>query len=218
MTTQSELNMIENAPSRAAAHRRIDKMRLGSRVSLLVTIAVCMSACQQDNGLATTGQVAGEQDAIVEPIVDSTTVESMQAVSGKPTAPITMHYEIIGNPTVGVPVNVNVQVSSAAGPVDVSYNIVDRSALSFQQGQVQNLRLPQAENPTVQQLTVVPQREGRLYVNVSASINSAAGQMLRSMSIPIKVGSGPQQATPNGELMEGPDGETVISLPAQEDQ
>ena len=37
------------------------------------------------------------------------------------------------------------------------------------------------------------------------------------MAIPIKVGAAPTQSTPNGEVVEGPDGEAVISLPAQED-
>ena len=35
-------------------------------------------------------------------------------------------------------------------------------------------------------------------------------------AIPIKVGSAPEKTTVNGELLEGTDGETVISMPAVE--
>jgi len=40
--------------------------------------------------------------------------------------------------------------------------------------------------------------------------------MIKSMAIPIQVGSAPSQPQINGELIEGPDGETVISMPAQQ--
>jgi hypothetical protein len=68
----------------------------------------------------------------------------------------------------------------------------------------------------VQQLSVIPQREGRVYVNVSAEIPTVDGLNIRSMSIPIQVGSAPEQPADNGEMVEGPGGEVVNSLPAQE--
>ena len=141
------------------------------------------------------------------------------ASPGKPSAPISIDYEIVGSPIVGAPVLINVDVRSGAGPVTVQYNITDTSALVFQQGQVQRWEIadPAAES-AVQQLSVIPQREGRLYVNVSAEVMTPAGSMIRSMAIPIKVGAAPARATPNGEVVEGPDGEAVISLPAQESQ
>ncbi len=141
-----------------------------------------------------------------------------RASPGKPSAPISINYEIVGSPIVGVPVLINVDVRSGAGPVTVQYNITDTSALVFQQGQVQRWEIadPSAES-AVQQLSVIPQREGRLYVNVSAEVMTPSGSMIRSMAIPIKVGAAPAQATPNGEVVEGPDGEAVISLPAEQD-
>ena len=140
------------------------------------------------------------------------------ASPGKPSAPISIEYEIVGSPIVGAPVLINVDVSSGAGPVSVQYNIIDTSALVFQRGQVQQWEIsdPAAES-TFQQLSVIPQREGRLYVNVSAEVMTPSGSMIRSMAIPIKVGEAPSPTTPNGEVVEGPDGEAVISLPAQED-
>ena len=40
--------------------------------------------------------------------------------------------------------------------------------------------------------------------------------MIKTMAIPIQVGSVPEKPEINGELVEGPDGETVISMPAKE--
>lgn len=137
---------------------------------------------------------------------------------GKPTAPISMEYEIVGNPIVGAPVLINVTVHSDQGPVTVQYNIMDPSALMFQQGQVERWQIPDPAADNVQQLSVIPQREGRLYINVSAEVMTPTGSMIRSMAIPIKVGNAPRQATVNGELKEGPDGETVISMPAEQSQ
>jgi hypothetical protein len=68
----------------------------------------------------------------------------------------------------------------------------------------------------MQQVAVVPQREGRLYINVSAEVETAGGTIIKSMAIPIQVGNAPVQPQLNGELKEGPDGETVISMPAQQ--
>ena len=145
---------------------------------------------------------------------------SSPASPGKPSAPISMKYEILGNPVVGQPVAINVEVRSTSGshPVSVQYSINDSSALVFQAGQVERLHLTAGaeKSPSRQQLAVIPQREGRLYVNVSAEIQTADGVMIKSMAIPIQVGSAPAKPEINGELVEGPDGETVISMPAKE--
>lgn len=135
---------------------------------------------------------------------------------GKPTAPISIDYEVLGNPVVGQPVAINVRVSSSQGPVTVQYTINDASAVMFQEEQVEQIEIADPTIGTPQQLTVIPQREGRVYVNVSAEVQTAGGAMIRSMAIPIKVGDAPPTATINGELKEGPGGETVISMPAQE--
>jgi hypothetical protein len=139
-----------------------------------------------------------------------------RASPGKPTAPISISYEVVGNPIIGQPVLINVKVRSEEGPVSVQYGITDLSALMFQPGQVEGYQIPDPTVDTAQQLSVIPQREGRVYVNVSAEVQTPNGPMIRTMAIPIKVGAAPDEPTANGELKEGPDGETVISMPAQE--
>ncbi len=137
---------------------------------------------------------------------------------GKPSAPISIDYEVLGKPIVGLPVAINIEVHSSQdlGAVSVQYSIDDTSALLFQEGQVQRLENMEFAELASQQLAVVPQREGRLYVNVSAEVQTPGGSMIKSMAIPIQVGSSPNRPEINGELVEGPDGETVISMPAQQ--
>jgi hypothetical protein len=176
-----------------------------------VLMLIGVSACQNDGDSAATGQPAADS-AKPAPAVADVSIAS----PGKPTAPISISYEVIGNAFVGSPVSINIVVTSDRGPVNVRYSIIDSSAMMFQTGQVERLEIADPSAGSLQQLAVIPQREGRLYVNVSAEIETADGLNIRSMAIPIKVGRAPEKATINGELVEGPDGETVISMPAQE--
>ena len=145
---------------------------------------------------------------------------NIPASAGKPSAPVTIAYTVIGTPVVGQPVNINLEVSSSLGnrPVTLNYRINDARNLVFPQAQPQRVALaaPADTGRAAQQVTVIPQREGRLYLNVSAEVETDEGMMLKSMAIPIQVGSAPRQQETNGELREGPDGEVVLSMPAEE--
>lgn len=137
---------------------------------------------------------------------------------GKPSLPISIDYEVLGKAIVGLPVAINVTVRATqdTGPISVQYSIHDASAMRFQEGQVERRQYRSRSELDMQQVAVVPQREGRLYVNVSVEVQTPGGSMIKSMAIPIQVGNAPVQPQINGELKEGPDGETVISMPAQE--
>jgi hypothetical protein len=181
----------------------------------LALLLVGISACQ-DDGAST------ESSATAESAIDSASVAAQPIAilpttsRGKPTAPIDISYEVIGNAIVGSPVSINIVVTSDRGPVNVQYSIVDNSALMFQVGQVERLDIVDPSSGSVQQLAVIPQREGRVYVNVSAEIPTSNGLNIRSISIPIQVGSAPAEPTAAGEMTEGPGGEIVNSMPAQE--
>ncbi|MEX2494624.1 MAG: hypothetical protein WD448_00965, partial [Woeseia sp.] len=143
---------------------------------------------------------------------------------GKPTAPIDISYRIIGKPVVGQPLSIDLQVSSPLRDrgIDLHYRINDTRTLSFPQGQPVRVTVgslgdaPHAR----QQVTVVPQRSGRTYLNVSAEIETEGGTMIKSMAIPIHAGEGSgegsEQQPANGEPKQDADGEPVISLPADE--
>ena len=183
------------------------KRYLSNNYWLSVVATISIAACSDAS--VGTGATAKPTPAIANGVSTS---------PGKPSAPILIDYEVLGKPIVGLPVAINVRFSAAqdAGPVTVQYSINDASALLFQEGQVERLEITDLSDTSVQQVAVVPQREGRLYINVSAEVQTPGGSMIKSMAIPIQVGSTPQQPQINGELKQGPDGETVISMPAQE--
>jgi hypothetical protein len=182
-------------------------------MTLVLGLAACNTGSDNSASVESTPAAVTSKPA-------AAVIENRSASPGKPSAPISMKYEILGNPVVGQPVAINVDVRSTSGshPVSVQYSINDSSALVFQAGQVERLQVTANAEKTAsqQQLAVIPQREGRLYVNVSAEIQTADGMMIKSMAIPIQVGSAPEKPEINGELVEGPEGETVISMPAKE--
>jgi hypothetical protein len=172
-------------------------------------------------GFVLIGCQPGEGDAANDQATSRTkqTVEA-QASAGKPTAPITFDYAIIGTPVVGQPVSINLDVSSSERnrPVTLNYRINDARNLAFPEAQAQRVALAAFgdHDRVTQQVTVVPQREGRLYLNVYAEVETDEGALVKSIAIPIQVGRAPRQQESNGEPRQGPDGETVISLPAKE--
>jgi hypothetical protein len=156
--------------------------------------------------------------AVLPAHAEQTSAEGAGA-AGKPRAPIEFSYEILGNPIVGQPIAINLQVtSSQSESISVEYRIIDASSMLFAESQALRVEVtPSAEDaPARQQVIVVPQREGRLYLNVAGSIETEAGTMIRAAAIPIQVGAAPRQQQVNGELKQSAEGETVISMPAEE--
>lgn len=134
----------------------------------------------------------------------------------KPGAPYSISYRIVGTPVVGSPVTVDLRVASTRGPqpVNLSYRIIDSSALLMAESQPNGVRLePVANEDTFrQQVTVVPQREGRFYLNVSAALETDAGTNSTVIAIPIQVGGGARELTQNGEEQLDENGEAVRVL------
>jgi hypothetical protein len=189
--------------------------------------ALALSACEADDGAGGAGPAAeappAEQPdaghaAKASPAEDAADARSSP---GKPTAPITIDYEVIGTPVVGQPVSINLDVKSSVAdtPVTLSYRINDASSLAFPEAQPRRLPLGTlggGAQHASQQVTVVPQREGRAYLNVSAEVETADGTLLKSIAIPIQVGTTPGGRQANGEVVRDAEGEPVISLPADD--
>ncbi len=127
-----------------------------------------------------------------------------------------MSYRIIGTPIVGNPVTIDLRVESMLGaqPITVDYRINDAAAMSLHEAQPARVQVePVAnENFVAQRVTVVPQREGRLYLNVSASFETAEGTASTVMAVPIQVGAGGPELKENGELQVDENGEAVRVL------
>lgn len=192
-----------------------------TRVVITLLCIGALSACQ-DNGTGTSTDAASSAE---EPIAAAgKPTSSADAVidrsPGKPTAPVNIQYDIVGNPVVGQAVAINLQVSSSqpGRPVTLHYRSNDSSAMVFPESQALRIEMNAApdDSPRMQQVSVIPQREGRVFLNVSADVQTENGAMFRSMAIPIQVGAGSRKPEVNGEIRETADGEQVISMPANE--
>lgn len=149
-------------------------------------------------GTGTTGSNAYAQEAVDESAL-----------------PIAFSYEILGNPIVGQPVAINLLVySNQSEPIAVAYRILDGSSMTFPESQALEVEVtPSSEEVAAsQQITVVPQREGRLYLNVSGSIETEAGPLIRATAIPIQVSRAPRPQQVDAEV--GTDDE--LSSPADQ--
>jgi len=184
---------------------------------LIVAALALLGACGAGNG-----SVSDEERQLENATAGSSPkkADTERASPGKPTAPISINYEVVGTAIVGQPVSVNLQISStdASRPVRMQYRANDMSSFVFSEAQPEEVEIGTVRGGEFasEQVTVIPQREGRIFLNVSASVETPQGTMFRSLAVPIQVGSAPEPATVNGELKETADGETVISMPAKE--
>ena len=122
-------------------------------------------------------------------------------------------YEIIGTPVVGSPVSIDLAITSASGdePVDLAFRIPDVTALVMDAAQPSDLRRAPSSDDLVirERVTVIPQREGRLFINVSASRRSETGSRASTIAIPIHVGNIDTSIREQGEARTSDDGEST---------
>ena len=122
-------------------------------------------------------------------------------------------YEIIGTPVVGSPVSIDLAITSASGDetVDLAFRIPDATALVMDAAQPSDLRRAPSSDDLVirERVTVIPQREGRLFINVSASRSGETGSRTSTIAIPIHVGNIDTSISQQGESRTSDDGEST---------
>lgn len=181
--------------------------------------ALCLVACgdTSDDSQAANAEV---EVATSTPSV-TFTPKGDTASAGKPSGPITVAYRLIGKPVVGQPIAVDLRVMSTlkGKPVTLNYRINDTTALTLAESQPQSVTMAAGadeDGGRAQQVTVIPMREGRLYLNVSASVDTENGSMSTVTAIPIQVGDAPRTMQENGTLTTDDKGDSVRVLPASE--
>ena len=139
----------------------------------------------------------------------------------KPQGPVTISYRIIGTPIVGLAVSVDLQFASSLGtqPFRVSYRVNDPTAMQFPESQSLTVSVSPSgrEGGSAQQVTVIPLREGRIYLNVAAEFETDDGSRSTVTAIPIQVGpAAPRVILENGTVMTDENGELIRTMPAKE--
>jgi hypothetical protein len=177
-------------------------------LAIAAVTSIGLFAC---GGEETSEMATSNTDASVEAGADT-----FVSIVAKPGSPYTVNYRIIGTPIVGSPVTVELQVESNQGtqPLNLEYRINDASSMVLGESQPATVRMEFAANESAftQQVTIIPQREGRFYLNVSASFETADGTMSTITAIPIQVGTGTRELQPHGEVQLDEDGNAVRVL------
>jgi len=197
------------------ADDKVRRMYRAKKIAVFGFSVLALAACGSDKTEESSAAVAAvevtapsEKAAVSDPELGGATVT--------PGAPFKVNYRIIGTPIVGSPVTVDLSVQSLRGarPVTLDYRFADASAMVFGQSQPASVFMEPAANEAdfKQQVTVVPQREGRFYLNVSASFETENGTMSTLTAIPIQVGTGSRELTPNGEVQMDENDEAIRVL------
>jgi len=128
---------------------------------------------------------------------------------GKLSAPVTMKYSLDSKPAIGASLGLELIFATPGNaPVNVEINADEVlgaqlfSAQRIQPGEVFQLRL-------------VPQQEGRHYLNVTARLGSGAQSLARVFVIPVQVGTGTVVSSARKASMTR-DGERLIRMQAIE--
>jgi hypothetical protein len=161
----------------------------------------------------------GVADKNDEVSVQSATVKDNPAAYEPPgvaRGPFKIDYEIIGTPIVGNPVTAQLRLVSTWGPqlIHLELNINDASSMSFAEAQPQTIDLEFAanENTLLQRVSIIPQKEGRIYLNVTASFKTADGTVSTITAIPIHVGKVLNSPIEHGEIQVTEDGDEMRVL------
>lgn len=143
-----------------------------------------------------------------------------ESFTAKPQGPVSIDYRIIGTPIVGQPLAIDIEVRSLidSQPITLRYRINDSTAMELTEAQPAEVSIAptQGGEPALQQVRLVPLREGRLFLNVAASIAVEDGTVSSAIAIPIQVGAAPRQPEQNGTITTDEAGEAIHSLPASE--
>lgn len=189
------------------------------RTAFPLVAAFCLAACSEK--VAEEPASAAEVDVATTTPSVTFTPKGDAAPAGKPSGPITVAYRLIGKPVVGQPIAVDLRVKSTleGKPVTLDYRINDSTALLLAESQPQSVTMAAIagdKDDRPQQVTVIPMREGRLYLNVSASVETENGSMSTVTAIPIQVGDAPRTLQNNGTVTTDENGDAVRVLPANE--
>lgn len=199
----------------------VNKVTIMNRVKRLTALSIAIFA------LTACGSEKAEEPAIVK--VDDTNSEAdvsfksndgdLAGTTVTPGAPYRVSYAIVGTPVVGNPVTVDLQITSSSGKraISLDYRINDASSMTLAESQPARVRMEPAANEADfnQRVTIIPQREGRFYLNVSVSFETENGTMSTVTAIPIQVGTGTRELQQNGRIEQDENGEAVRVLTSE---
>jgi hypothetical protein len=186
-----------------------------SQKKLLVLVAALLA------GACSNGGDENATEPVDEPLATTAPEASFKpgpsdGQTVKLQGPVSISYKIIGAPIVGQAVAVDLQVVSNVGAqaITLTYRVNDTTAMQFPEAQPPSVSMAATNSakPQSQQVRIIPLREGRLFLNVSASIETDSGTISTVTAIPIQVGSAVRQPQENGTVTTDENGEAIRVL------
>ena len=190
-------------------------MKQAFHVFFLAVAAIAIAACGSPDAGSADSAAAGTAatPAPIQPKIDDDL-----NLTVKPQGPVRFSYRVIGTPVVGQPVTIDLVVESNVGdvPITLNYESNDTTAMSFPETQMREVSVGFVDDQKLssQQVTVIPAREGRLFLNVSATLQMESGTMRTAKAIPLQVGSAPRDLTPTVPTTTDEDGNQLREMPA----
>ncbi len=181
----------------------------------LIALVLIAAACQEVNTPNETNEFSAPNLPAEIPEVASRPSEPSRSVS----SPIGLRYEILGEPRVGVPLQIRITSRSQVVIREMALRADGDEGLSVSPSTA-NLRLAEVAvgEPITRTVTVTPLAEGshRLSVSVQGEINGIL--QANNITIWIETGGAKKLLKPAGALKTDEQGEPIISLPLQESQ
>ena len=134
--------------------------------------------------------------------------ESSPPTSGAPlvaeaaSVPVTLDYRVVGNPVVGKAVGIEIQVDTPVTdrPVDLEFRVPEANSITFPEAQPQSVQVVSLAGAELrpQTVNVIPQRDGRVFLTVTARLETDKGAVRKSMSVPLQVARAPLEEVESG--------------------
>ena len=190
-----------------------------SQKKVFVLVAALLAGACSDGGEENASEVVAESLATTAPEAGSKPGRS-DGQTTKLHGPVSISYKIIGAPIIGQPVAVDLQVVSNVGAqaITLTYRVNDTTAMQFPEAQPPSVSMAATNSaePQTQQVRIIPLREGRLFLNVSASVETDGGTVSTVTAIPIQVGPAVRQQQENGTVTADENGEAIRVLSGED--
>ena len=177
------------------------------KLASLVAVALWISGCHSRNESAPAGPASAPSVTAGTPIT----------TGGKPTSPIGLGYEFLGEPRIGEALDIRITSRSSFPMSNLTIDVrgdqelmVSPDSLQFFSAQVA------AGEPMVHVVTVTPLFEGSHLLSVTAQATINGQVQADYVTISIRVGDVSLETEPMGTLETDDAGETIISLPADD--
>jgi hypothetical protein len=179
----------------------------------LISFALALSACQRMNNVASETTAPKSNPA---PVLS----ESPGSI-GKPSAPVTLSYQLKNTPVLSEPLSIVISIKPLIATQSLTLNYTVTTGLtSLDSVTTTTFSAPTPGQDLTHGISILPQQEGLMYVNVFVTLHDASGiNQTKALTIPISLGDKAKQKPthPNKPyIQQDPQGNPIITLPAEE--